>query len=152
MSCLPCNLFLQNFKTLTFLYDSIFHQVQPMNMYFHRKRHVFVVQKVWNQLYDFMHLFWFFFKLQFRQSIQLIYRTQNDIYIVRWKPFKVYHIGQKRPNPYYNPSLSYILIPMKNNESKVVKIFKKTIFKTIKILNFIIIIHKLCLYMVKKTR
>jgi hypothetical protein len=44
------------------------------------------------------------------------------------KPFKVYHIGWKGPSPYYSPFLPYILIPIKNNESKVVKIFKRTIF------------------------
>jgi hypothetical protein len=59
-----------------------------------------------------------------------------------WKSFKVYHIGWKGPSPYYNPSLPYILIFIKNNESKVVKIFRRTIFLTITILNFIIIIHK----------
>jgi hypothetical protein len=44
------------------------------------------------------------------------------------KPFKVYHTGRKGPSPYYSPFLPYILIPIKNNESKVVKIFKRTIF------------------------
>jgi hypothetical protein len=33
-----------------------------------------------------------------------------------WKSFKVHHIGWKGPNPYYNPFLPYILIPIKNNE------------------------------------
>jgi hypothetical protein len=28
---------------LTFLYDFFFHQVHPMNMYFHRRGHVFVI-------------------------------------------------------------------------------------------------------------
>jgi hypothetical protein len=45
MNPLPCNPFLQNLKTLKFLYDLIFHQVHPMNMYFHRRGHVFIVQK-----------------------------------------------------------------------------------------------------------
>jgi len=45
-----------------------------------------------------------------------------------WKSFKVYHIGWKGPSPYYNSFLHYILIPIKNNESKVVKNFKKIIF------------------------
>jgi hypothetical protein len=31
------NLLLQNFKTLKFLYDLVFHQIQPMNMYFFKK-------------------------------------------------------------------------------------------------------------------
>jgi hypothetical protein len=31
-------------------------------MYFHKRKYVFVVQKAWNQLYDFMHSLWFFFK------------------------------------------------------------------------------------------
>jgi hypothetical protein len=47
------------FKTLKFLYNLVFHQVHLMNMYFHRRGHVFVVQKVWDQLYDFMHSFLF---------------------------------------------------------------------------------------------
>jgi hypothetical protein len=61
MSLLPCNLFLQNFKTLKFLYDLIFYQVHPMNMYSHRKGHDFVVYIFWNQLYDSMHSFDFIF-------------------------------------------------------------------------------------------
>jgi hypothetical protein len=46
--------------------------------------------------------------------------------------------------------LPYILIPIKNNESKVVKIFRRTIFYIIIILEFIIIIHK-CVFTCKKT-
>jgi hypothetical protein len=53
-----------------------------MNMYFHRKGHVFVAQKIWNQLYNFMHSFWFFEKKYFKHLIPLVYKTQNDIYIV----------------------------------------------------------------------
>jgi len=54
-----------------------------MNMYFHRRGHVFIIQKVWNQLYDFMHSFWFFIKKKyFKDLITLIYKIQNDIYIV----------------------------------------------------------------------
>jgi hypothetical protein len=34
--------FFQNFKTLKFLNDLVFHQVHPMNMYFHGRGHVFV--------------------------------------------------------------------------------------------------------------
>jgi hypothetical protein len=49
---------------------------------------------------------------------------------------------KKRPPPYYNPFLPYILIPIKNIESKVVKIFKRSIFYTITIINSIIIIQK----------
>jgi len=45
MSPLPYNLFLQNFKTLNFLNDLVFHQIHPMNIYFHKKGHVFVIQK-----------------------------------------------------------------------------------------------------------
>jgi hypothetical protein len=40
-----------------------------------------------------------------------------------WKSFKVYHIGQKKLSPCCNPFLAYILIPIKNNEWKVVKYF-----------------------------
>jgi hypothetical protein len=45
-----------------------------------------------------------------------------------WKSFKVYHTRRKGPSPYYNFFLPYILIPIKNNESKVVKNFRRTIF------------------------
>jgi hypothetical protein len=37
MSPLPCNSFVQNFKALKFYYDFGFHQVHPMNIYFHRR-------------------------------------------------------------------------------------------------------------------
>jgi hypothetical protein len=68
---------------LKFLYDLVFLQVHPMNMYFHRKRHVFVVQKIWNQLYDFMHSFRLLKKkMYFRHLITLVYGSQNGIYIV----------------------------------------------------------------------
>jgi len=43
MSPLPYNLFFQNFKTLKFFYDLIFYQIHPMNMYFHKRGHVFIV-------------------------------------------------------------------------------------------------------------
>ncbi len=70
-------------KLLKEIYNLIFHQVHFMNMYFHRKGHIFIVQIVWNQLYDFMHSFLFLFKImQFKHLIQLVYMTQNDIYIV----------------------------------------------------------------------
>jgi hypothetical protein len=45
-----------------------------------------------------------------------------------WKSFKVYHTKRKGPGPYFNHFLPYILIPIKNNESKVVKNFRMTIF------------------------
>ncbi len=45
-----------------------------------------------------------------------------------WKSFKVSHTKRKGPNPYFNHFLPYILIPIKNNESKVVKICRRTIF------------------------
>jgi hypothetical protein len=48
--------------------------------------------------------------------------------ICGWKSFKVYHIGRKGPSPYYSPILPYILIPIRNNESKVVKNFRRNIF------------------------
>jgi hypothetical protein len=41
---LLCNPFFQNFKTLKFVWLG-FHQVHPMNIYFHKWGHVFVVQK-----------------------------------------------------------------------------------------------------------
>jgi hypothetical protein len=33
-------------------------------------------------------------------------------FVQGWKSFKMYHIGQKGPNPYYNLFLTYILIPI----------------------------------------
>jgi hypothetical protein len=44
MRLLPCSPFVQNFKTLKFLNDLVFHQFHPMNMYFHR-RGMFVLYK-----------------------------------------------------------------------------------------------------------
>jgi hypothetical protein len=44
-SPLPCSPFLQNFKIVKLFYDLVFHEVDQMNMYFHRKGRVFVVQK-----------------------------------------------------------------------------------------------------------
>jgi hypothetical protein len=49
--------------------------------------------------------------------------------ILRWKSFKVYHTRRKGLSPYCNPFLFYILNPIKNNESKVVKIFKRLYFR-----------------------
>jgi hypothetical protein len=45
--------------------------------------------------------------------------------LVGWKSFKVYHIEQKGPSLYYNLFLPYILIPINNNESKIVNFFQK---------------------------
>jgi hypothetical protein len=42
--------------------------------------------------------------------------------------FKYTTQDKKGLNPFYNPLLPYILIPIKKNESKVVKYFKRTIF------------------------
>jgi hypothetical protein len=56
--------FPSKFKTLKFLHDLVFHQVHPMTMYFYRRGHVFVVQKVCNQLYDFMISFSLFKKIK----------------------------------------------------------------------------------------
>jgi hypothetical protein len=59
MSPLPCKPFLQNFKTLKFLYDLIFHQIHTMNIYFHRRGACFCYIKNLNQWYEFMHSFLF---------------------------------------------------------------------------------------------
>jgi hypothetical protein len=47
---------------------------------------------------------------------------------IKWKSFKVYHTRWKGLSPYCSIFLPYILIPIKNNESKVLKNFKRTIF------------------------
>jgi len=49
----------------------------------------------------------------------------------RWKLFKVYHQGQKRPIIYYNILFFYILIFIKTNDSTSFKYFISTIFWTI---------------------
>jgi hypothetical protein len=47
MSLFSLQPFLSNFQNiLNFLYNLIFHQVHLMNMYFHRKEHIFVVKKL----------------------------------------------------------------------------------------------------------
>jgi len=59
---------------------------------------------------------------------EFIFQNNMQANVVKmvWKSFKMYHIGRKGPSPYCNIFLPYILIPIKNNESKVVKIFKRT--------------------------
>jgi hypothetical protein len=81
MSPLPFSLFLRNSKIVKLFYDSIVHEVDQMNMYFHRKSHVFVVQKNWNQLCDFMHSFWLV-KKKWSFDTWYIFKTQTNIYIV----------------------------------------------------------------------
>jgi hypothetical protein len=39
----PYSVFLQILKTLKFLYNLVFYQVHIMNIYFHRRGHVFIV-------------------------------------------------------------------------------------------------------------
>ncbi len=51
----PCNPFLQNFNYLELKCDLIFHQLHPINMYLHRRKHIFVEQKDRNQLHDLIH-------------------------------------------------------------------------------------------------
>jgi hypothetical protein len=45
-SLFPYNLFLENFKNLKFSYDLRFHQIHLKNMYMHKGKYVFVVQKI----------------------------------------------------------------------------------------------------------
>jgi hypothetical protein len=52
-----------------------------MNMYFHRRGHIFVIQKNWNQLYDFMPLFWIL-KKKFYTFDSFSLQTQKHINIV----------------------------------------------------------------------
>jgi hypothetical protein len=61
MSLLPCSLFLHNFKIPKFLYDLVFHQVHQWTW----RGHVFIVQKIWNQLYEFMH----FLKIPLKKKV-----------------------------------------------------------------------------------
>jgi len=60
-----------------------FSSSSSKNMYLHRRGHVFVVQKNWKELYDFMFSFWLYFlEMYFRDLILLVYRIQKDINIV----------------------------------------------------------------------
>jgi hypothetical protein len=59
----------------------------------------------------------------------LVDHAFNGHFMDGWKSFKVYQTWQKGPSPYYSPFLSYILILIKNNESKVVKFSKGLYFK-----------------------
>jgi hypothetical protein len=74
----------------------VFHQVHPMNMYFHRRGHVFCCPKNLKSIVRFYaFLLIIFLKLYFRHLIPLIYRTQKDIDIVS-KLFLNYFINLKR--------------------------------------------------------
>jgi hypothetical protein len=46
-------------RFLKFSYHFVFHQVHSMNMYLHKEKCVFIVQKVLNQLHDFTHFLLF---------------------------------------------------------------------------------------------
>jgi hypothetical protein len=46
MSLLPCNFFFSNFLDFEILYDLDFDQIHLVNVYFHRKRHVFIIQSI----------------------------------------------------------------------------------------------------------
>jgi hypothetical protein len=89
MSFLPCSPFIKKFQNFVFLYDFVFHQVHSMNTYFHKRGHVFVIQKfewiVW--LYAFLLIT--LKRKYFRHLMILLYWTQNDIYIVS-KLFKIF--------------------------------------------------------------
>jgi hypothetical protein len=75
MNPLPYNPFLQNFKILKFLYDLVFHQIHLMNM--------FLLYKFFDiNCMTYAFLLILFKKLQFKHLITLVYKTQNDIYIV----------------------------------------------------------------------
>jgi hypothetical protein len=61
-SLFPCNLFLENFKTLKFSYDLGFHQIHLKNMYLHKGKYVVLVHKIWKKLHDFKHSLLLFLK------------------------------------------------------------------------------------------
>jgi hypothetical protein len=62
---------------------------------------------------------------------------------------KVYHTLWKGPSPYYSIFLPYILIPIKNNESKAVK---NTIFSTIATINYTTLKNKSQLFLFNDVR
>jgi len=62
-------------------------------------------------------------------DIHLWYSLMFTIFFENgWKSFKVYHTRRKGPSPYCSPFLPYILIPIKYNESKVIRMFRKNLF------------------------
>jgi hypothetical protein len=64
MNLFPYNHLVQNFKPLKFWYEFFIHQVHPMNTYLLYTKHVFLVQKVWNQFA------WFFTFLMITQKMK----------------------------------------------------------------------------------
>jgi hypothetical protein len=53
--------FLSKFQDFE-IFEWVFHQVHPMAMYFHRKGHVFIVQKIEMNFMILCLLFYYFFK------------------------------------------------------------------------------------------
>ncbi len=70
--------------------------------------HVFVAQKVWNRLYDFMPSIWILKKEKhFEHLIILVYKIQNDTYIV-FKLFKNIFINLRRHHfIYWHTTIHY---------------------------------------------
>ncbi len=133
------------FENYLLSYIIIFHALHHKCTIFHMKTHLkttslkflfLLLRFLWHSFLSNIPFIFLFESLNY-ESETLIEST-----IQRWKSFKVYHTRWKGPSLYNNPFLPYISIPIRNNESKVVKIFKRTIFWIIKILNFTIFIHK----------
>jgi hypothetical protein len=59
-------------------------------MNFHKRGHVFVVQKNYKKLYDLCIPFDYLKKLYFTHLITLVYMIQNDIYIVSKLFFNIF--------------------------------------------------------------
>ncbi len=107
MSPFICSPSFENFKALKFLNDLVFHQVHPMNMYFHRRGHVFVIQKIEINCMILCFPFDYFKNLYFKHLIPSLYNTQNDINIVS-KLFKIFLLIFRRHHfIYWHTTIDY---------------------------------------------
>jgi hypothetical protein len=75
MCLLPCNPFFQNFKTLKFMNDLVFHQVHPMNTYFHGGACFCCIIFLKSIAWFYAYLLITFKKMYFKLLIPLVYKT-----------------------------------------------------------------------------
>jgi hypothetical protein len=113
----------------------IFHALHHKCTIFHMKTHLRTTSlKI---LFLFSRFLWhsFLSNIPFVflfESLNYESETLIESTIQRWKSFKVYHTRQKGPSLYYNFFYPIFFIHIKINESKAVKIFKRTIFEPLK--------------------
>jgi hypothetical protein len=82
MSIFPCKHLVQNLKPLKFKYDFLIHQVHPMNIYLLYTKHVFLVQKVWNQFAWFFTFLSITQKMKFKKINIFNLKISKDNYII----------------------------------------------------------------------